>query len=145
MTVLHQFDSPCIVLFIYCFSPDNTHSQAVNPEWQLASPPSRPEPAWWVSWFNPTTMTKYTKKRPSVPGSREAEGAMERWHRGSRWQSMDENGPGSKCMARVVEAICQQWHERLRWWWWWWTLGISIILHAHDFPLLEQYFKCPYF
>ena len=26
---------------------------------------------------------------------------------------MDENGPGSKCMAQVVEAICQQWHERL--------------------------------
>ena len=24
------------------------------------------------------------------------------------------NGPGSKCMAQVVEAICQQWHERLR-------------------------------
>ena len=51
---------------------------------------------------------------------RKTQKEMERWHRGSRWQSMDENGPGSKCMARVVEAICQQWHERLRWWWWWW-------------------------
>ena len=51
---------------------------------------------------------------------------MERWHRGSRWQSMDENGPGSKCMAQVVEAICQQWHERLRWWWWWHAPLISL-------------------
>ena len=50
---------------------------------------------------------------------RKTQKEMERWHRGSRWQSMDENGPGSKCMAQVVEAICQQWHERLRWWWWW--------------------------
>ena len=48
---------------------------------------------------------------------RKTQKEMERWHRGSRWQSMDENGPGSKCMAQVVEAICQQWHERLRWWW----------------------------
>ena len=24
-------------------------------------------------------------------------------------------------MVRVVEAICQQWHERLRWWWWRWS------------------------
>ena len=52
---------------------------------------------------------------------RKTQKEMERWHRGSRWQSMDENGPGSKCMAQVVEAICQQWHERLRWWWWWWS------------------------
>ena len=41
---------------------------------------------------------------------------MERQHRGSWWQSMNESGSGSKCMTRAVEAICQQWHERLRWW-----------------------------
>ena len=28
-------------------------------------------------------------------------------------------------MARIVEAICQQWHERLRWcrWWWWYMFN----------------------
>ena len=56
---------------------------------------------------------------------RKTQKEMERWHRGSRWQSMDENGPGSKYMAQVVEAICQQWHERLRWWWWWYALSIT--------------------
>ena len=31
---------------------------------------------------------------------------------------MDERGSKSKCIARIVEAICRQFHERLRWWWW---------------------------
>ena len=69
---------------------------------------------------------------------RKTQKEMERWHRGSRWQSMDENGPGSKCMAQVVEAICQQWHERLRWWWWWCiclTVSNSYIVKDHLFPV----------
>ena len=38
---------------------------------------------------------------------------------------MDESGSKSKSVERVVEAICQQWHARLRWWWWWWSLLVS--------------------
>ena len=42
---------------------------------------------------------------------------------------MDEGGSKSKCMAWVVEAICRQWHERLRCWWWWymWTSSAGMI------------------
>ena len=29
-------------------------------------------------------------------------------------QSMDESDSKSKCLSRVVEAICQQWHGRLK-------------------------------
>ena len=45
---------------------------------------------------------------------KETEKEMERQHRGSWLQSMDESGSKSKYMVRVVGAICQQWHERLR-------------------------------
>ena len=39
----------------------------------------------------------------------------------SQWMSSSR----SKCMVRVVEATCQQRHERLRWWWWWWGCGFQ--------------------
>ena len=39
---------------------------------------------------------------------------------------------------QVVEAICQQWHERLRWWWWWWY---SSDKHRNTWPL-DNEVKC---
>ena len=75
----------------------------------------------------------------SLP-SKKTQKEMERWHRGSRWQSMDENGPGSKCMAQVVEAICQQWHERLRWWWWWWSRSLKMYTSVRKYTLTQDMF-----
>ena len=48
---------------------------------------------------------------------RETQKEIERQYWEIWYQSVDESGSKTKCMARVVEAICQHWHERLRWWW----------------------------
>ena len=38
---------------------------------------------------------------------------MERWHRGGNWENLSSYSKRSNGMERTVEAICQQWHERL--------------------------------